>query len=351
MNFTKREIFGIFLLLVVGLCSFVAWRAFSLVMTDGGVSSIWTPIIWFAFLASIFFLGMIVWKRTFLQFTGGAFVFVSGLFFLRSQEYIIVGAISMMCLYWGSTSVAEECEERTHFHFFKNVKAGSFLFVLGLSLLLSGGYYTFLKDVSWEEMVPRFRIGEEMTGVIFKVAGVTNPSFAKLSDGGMTVDEFLQNLEQNKQDSPLSSQVNNQQDLLTAYPQMKQFLNGEVLPLSLGSKSPKTAEELFLDGGRAQIASLVGRPVMGSEKMSDVLSSAVQNKLIAFLRGENTTQHIPSQAIPFFLALLLFLTLLSFSSLLVPICILVAQAIFWLARKFGWIAMKTLTVEQETLID
>jgi len=351
MNFTKREIFSIFLLLVVGLCSFMAWRAFSLVMTDGGVSSIWMPIMWFSFLTSIFFLGMIVWKRMFFQIMGAVFVFLPGLLFLRSLEYAIVGVISMMCLYWGSTSVAEECGERAHFHFFKNVKAGSFLFVLGLSLLLSGGYYTFLKNVSWEEMVPRFRIGEEMTGVLFKVAGLTNPSFAKLSNGGMTVDEFLQNLEQNRQDTPVSSQANSQQDLLTAYPQMQQFLNGEALPLSLGLKSPKTAEELFLDGGRAQIASLVGRPVMGSEKMSDVLSSAVQNKLIAFLRGENTTQHIPTQAIPFFLALLLFLTLLSFSSLLVPICVLVAQVIFLLAHKSGWLSMKTLMVEQETLID
>lgn len=351
MNFTKREIFGIALLFVIGLGSFMAWRAFALVMTDGGISSIWTPILWFAFVTTVFFLGMIVWKRMFFQIIGGAFVFLPGLFFLRSQEYIIVGVISMICMYWGSTSVAVECEERTHFHFYKNVKAGSFLFVLGLSLLLSGGYYTFLKNVSWEEMVPRFRIGEEMTGVIFKVAGFTNPSFAKLSDGGMTVDEFLLNLEQNKQDTPASSQVNSQQDLLKAYPQMKQFLNGGALPLSLGSKSPKTAEELFLDGGRTQIASLVGRPVKGDEKISDVLSSAVQNKLIAFLRGENTTQHIPTQAIPFFLALLLFLTLLSFASLLVPICILVAQVIFWLARKFDWITMRTLSVEQEIIVD
>jgi len=351
MNFTKREIFGIFLLVIVGLCSFVAWQSFSLMMTDSETVSIWWPILWFAVLTTMFSLGTIIWKRFPLQVMGEILVFLPGLLFIHSWEYVVVGILSLLCMYWSNVSVAQECEERTHFHFFKNVKAGSFLFVLGLSLLLSSGYYVFLKNVSWEEMVPRFRIGEEMTAVIFKIAGFTNPSFAQLSDGGMTVDEFLLSLEQNKQDMPVSSQANSQQDLLTAYPQMQQFLNGEALPISFGLKSPKAAEELFLDGGRAQIASLVGRPVMGSEKMSDVLSSAVQNKLIAFLRGENTTQHIPPQAIPFFLALLLFLTLLSLSSLLVPVCILVAQAIFWLARKSGWLSMNTLTVEQERLLD
>lgn len=351
-NSTKREAFGGALILIIGLCSFEAWQSFSLVMTDGAALSMWWPISWFSVLATIFFLGTIVWKRPFLRIVGAALVFFPGLLFIHSPEYIIAGVISTACMYWGGTSVAQECEERTRFHFFKNVRAGSFLFVLGLSLLLSSGYYVSLKNVSWEEMVPRFRVGDQMTRIIFKVAGFTNPSFAKLSEGEMTVDEFLLSLEQNQQRTDTPPQTNtSQQDLLNAYPQMKQFLDGKSLPLSLGSKSPKTAEELFLDGGRLQIASLVGRPVTGDEKISDILSTAVQNKLVTFLSGEKSTQHVPSQAIPFFLAFLLFLTLLSFASLLVPICILSAQWIFWLSRRFGWLTMSTLMVEQQRLLD
>lgn len=350
MNLTKREILGISLLVLLSLCSFGAWQTFFTAMINLQTATFWWCVGWFVLLAILFFLGEIVWKKLLLKIIGAGFIFLPAFLFTQAWEFIIFCGVAFGLLYWSDTSVAEECEERTRFHFFKNVRAGSFLFVLSLSLLLSTGYYVSLKNVSWEEMVPRFQVGEQMTGVIFKIAGLANPSFAQLSNGGMTVDEFLLNLEKNQQGDASTSQPS-EQDLLKAYPGMQGLLNGGKLPLSLGVKSPKTADELFLDGGRAQIASLVGRPVAGNEKISDILSVAVQNKLVTFLRGEKATGHMPSQAIPFFLALLLFLTLLSLLSLVAPVCILAAQCLFWLAQAFGWLTISRIQVEQEKLLD
>lgn len=323
MRFTRRKILGIFLVLIVGLLALGAWQAFFTGILTPGVSDIRYPAAWFFLLAAFFFLGTAVWPNIFLRMAGAALVFLPGLFFFRAWEYIAAIGISAALVFWSSMDIAEEFDERVRFHFFKSVRAGQFLFVAGLALALSSGYYVVLKDISWEELVPRFRIGEEMTNVIFKVAGSINPSFAMLSEGDATVDGFLLSLEQDR--------------------------GGMMLIPDADQK--RLAQELFLSSGREQIATLAGRPVAGDEKMSDVLSLALQHKLIAFLRGGETTRHLPSQAIPFFLALLLFFTLLSLLSIVGILCVVAAQLLFRLSLFAGWLRMDTVAVEQQKLAE
>ncbi|HLC94981.1 MAG TPA: hypothetical protein VJH89_00700, partial [Patescibacteria group bacterium] len=179
--------------------------------------------------------------------------------------------------------------------------------------------YVFLKNASWEELVPRFRIGEEITHIIFKVAGVVNPSFATLMEGDVTVDEFLMNLETQQRGT------------------------------SLGVAPEQETLDVFLQSGREQIAELVGRSVEGNEKVSTVLSLALQQRLVMLLNGEKALVHMPSQAIPFFLSLLLFFTLLPILSILGIVWVLVAQLIFFCFLRLGWLALDTVTIQQEKL--
>ncbi len=323
MQFTKRRTLGIFLLLIIGVLALEAWQSFFIGIMTPGASDIWLPALWFSLLAVFFFLGTAVWTDTSFRIIGAALVFLPGLFFLQSWEYVMAAGISVALVFWSSMDIAAEFDERVRFHFFKSVRSGQFLFVAGLSLSLASGYYVFLKNASWEELVPRFQIGEEATGVIFKAAGTINPSFAALAEGDVTVDGFLSSLEQDKSG----------------------------MLLMLDTDQQRIAEELFLRSGREQLATLAGRSVVGDEKVSDVLSFALQRKLIAILQGNDTDRHIPAQAIPFFLALLLFFTFLSFLSLAGIVCVIVAQIVFRLSLWFGWLKLDTLTVEQQKLAE
>ncbi|MFZ2299922.1 MAG: hypothetical protein WAW00_02200 [Candidatus Moraniibacteriota bacterium] len=323
MQFTMRRIFGIFLVLIVGLLALGAWQTFFAAVVTPGASDIWQPVSWFSLLTVFFFLGTVVWSDVSLRIAGAVLVFLPGLFFVHAWEYVAASVISAALVFWGGMDIAAETDERVRFHFFKSVRAGRFLFVAGLSLALAGGYYVFLKNASWEELVPRFQVGDQVTGVIFKVAGTINPSFAALAEGDATVDEFLLSLEQNK----------------------------EGMSLFLSADQEKVAQELFLRSGREQIASLVGRQVNGDEKISDTLSFALQRKLITLLQGGDTTQHFPSQAIPFFLALLLFFTFLSLLSLVGIVCVVAAQLLFRLALLIGWLRLERITVAQQKLAE
>lgn len=356
MEFTKREMLGVVLLLVMGLVAFFAWQGFFVTMVTPGISDIWRPTMWFFLLVTLFFLGTVLWVNSFFRIAGAALYFLPGLFFMRSWEYIVVSTIAAIFIFWSSVAIARETEERVRFRFFKSARVGQFLFVVGFSLALSGGYYVFLKDALWEELVPRFRIGEEMTGILFKVAGTINPSFSKLSEGTATVDEFLLSLEQGKlEETPLNQASLEKrmsgQDIQNTLPQSGWYSEGEESALSSRLDQEKMAQELFLESGREQVATLVGRPVGGDEKISDVLSLALQNKLITILRGGKAAPHISSQAVPFFLSLLLFLTLLSFTSIFAPVCILGAELIFLLILWAKWLKIGTFTVEQEKLVD
>lgn len=356
MKFSTREIFGIFLILAVGLLALGAWQVFFTVMVTPGVSDIWQPTLWFFLLAIFFFLGTAVWTKPLFRIAGAALVFIPGFLFMQSWEYVIACIVSAVFVFWSAADIAFEFRERLRFRFFKSVRTGQFFFVVGLTLALSGGYYVFLQNASWEELVPRFRIGEEMTGIIFKAAGTINPSFAALSGGDATVDEFLLSLEQNKREEPVlpGSDTGREvggEDISGVSPEVIRYLEEQGITLSLDEHQERIAQELFLQSGRKQIAGLAGRPVQGDEKISDILSLALQRKLIALLRGGDTTEHIPSQAVPFFLSLLLFFTLLSLLSLLGPLCIFGAQVLFAVSLRIGWLKLSTITVEQEKLIE
>lgn len=343
MRLTKRDIVGIFLLFFVGLLALGAWRAFFMVMVTPGVSDIWQPMLWFALLAVFFFLGTAVWRTPAFQGAGSVLLFIPGFFFIVAWEYVVVSVIAMGLVFWSATDITHEFKERLHFRFFRSIRAGQFFFVAGLALSLSGGYYVFLKQASWEELVPRFRVGEEMTAVIFKAASVINPSFSTLSNGDTTVDEFLLGLERSKSEETLLLESGTIS--VTSSPM---DIGGTVVGNISGQQ---LADEMFLRSGREQIAGLAGRPVEGNEKISDILSIALQRKLIGFLGEQKTAEHIPSQAVPFFLALLLFFTLLPVLSILGLLCILVAQLLFVFSLWAGWLKVEGVSVEQERLVE
>lgn len=342
MRLTKRDILGIFLLVCVGLLALGAWRALFIVMVTFGASDIWQPILWFAVLETFFFLGTAVWRTPVFQGVGSALLFLPGLLFIVAWEYALVSVIAMGLVFWSVTDIAYECKERLRFRFFRSMRAGQFFFVAGLALSFSGGYYVVLKEASWEELVPRFHIAEEMTAVIFKAASVINPDFSTLSGGNTTVDEFLLDLERNKREQILLSDSERSMPVVSPLTD-----TGDAAALAAFQK--QLSEESFLRSGREQIADLAGRSVEGNEKISDILSVALQRKLIGLLGEQKTAEHIPSQAVPFFLSLLLFFTLLPVLSMLGILCILMAELFFVLSLKVGWLTLERVSAEQERL--
>lgn len=347
MKFTVREIFGIFLLLIVLLLSLGAWRSFFETVLATGAGDIWQPILWFSAVSAFFFAGAVAWERKSFRFLGPMAVFLPSLIFIPSWQHAVFEGLAILSAVWSIAAIRSETHERLRFHFFKSSSAGKFALVLALSLSISSGYFALVKDASWQELVPRFRLGEGMSTLLLQTVAAVRPDLRELSDENMTVDGFLAGLKRDQEDAA-GEESGNMDELLSAIPGASEYVakNGLKKP---GMTGAELAGEVYLRSGREQLSALAGRPVMGDEKISAVFSSAIEQKITGLFGGGEAARRVPSQAIPFFLALLLFLTLLPLGSILGPVWILLSLFIFSLSLRFRWLKIARVEKEQEIL--
>jgi len=332
---TKRDKTGLFFLFLTGVSSLFVWKQVFILVFSKGETSPFLPFVWCVLLAVSFFIGSLLWKYTLLRCFAVLLVIVPSFFLFFDWKYIVVSMGVSLLLYRSSYKIFLEENECVHFNFFRSVQAGSLTFFFSITLLFSLGYYTSLQDVVWQEKIPNFRISQGMMKSIFKVIGIVNPSFSQLKEENSTVDEFLLDIEK---------QQNIQAEVPTVFPKKE----GEISPLLVGI-SPDMQQQLFLMQGRKQISSFVGRQVDGSEKMSDILSPFIQDKLTAFFQSEQILQHLSSQKISIFISFLLFITLFSFVSFLSPLSFYLAYGIFYCMLQIKILAFETVSVEQQKL--
>jgi len=342
MKFTHREIFGVFIVLITGLLSLGSWKVFFGASLNPDLYNTSLALAWFSFLGASFLLGAVVWQGFRFQLFGVLALLVPSLLFVHEWYYFVIILFSGTLAFLSIRFTQQEIADRIRFHFFRSVRAGSFMFILALSLALSGTYFASIQQESWEELVKRFSVGEGTATAVFKTSAYFYPEWKTLATEGTTVDEFLLSL---KKDETLPPEVFT--EALTS-PTLSDYLKQGMLGQVINEQA--VSQELYLRAGRDQIASLLGRPVSGEEKIADVFSLAVQRKIITVLSGEQVSEHFSPTIIPFVLTLLLFFTLLPLGSLASLLWILWSFLFFRLALFFGWIQLEKAMKEQDILL-
>lgn len=350
-HFTNREIFGVFVAFFVEFLALGSWRIFFDAVLQPDFRNSFLSLVWFGLLGMCFFLGMVVWKTRPLQAIGVVFLFLPSFLFVQTWYHLGFVFLAGILVYISMRAVQEEIIDRVHFHFFRNARAGVFLFVFGLSLALGSLYFSSIQAASWEELVPRFSVGEGTASLLIKTVAYLFPQWKHLGNEGMTVDGFLLSLKTDGEVSnrPLPENVEQQLGGTVTSQALSQYLKQG----AFGSDSVETtalSEELVLRTGREQIALLVGRPVGGGEKIADVFSLALQHKIVAALSGEQASQHLSPTIVPVILALLLFITLLPVGSILALFSIGGGLILFRIALFFGWIRLEQVEHKQDVLL-
>lgn len=347
-SFSTRDIFGIFLVLGTGLLSLGAWQTFFVVALHPTMENMLSIVLWFSFLGAVFFLGTVVWERRPLQIVAAMFVCVPSILFIRTWYHLLFVVCGSLLGFLALQLVQKEIEDRVRFHFLHNVRAGAFFFVLALSLCLSSAYFASIQAESWEDLVPRFSVGEGTATALFKTVAYVYPEWKNLADEGITVDGFLLGLKKDDRGEQTSSEAADTSFEKVGLPALAEYLKQNPTVLE-GFGSDTLSQELYLRAGRDQIATLVGKPVQGDEKMADVFSAALQHKIITVLNGEQVAQHLTPTIVPFMLALFLFLTLLPVGSLLGLFWMACGFVLFRVALLLGLITIERVMREQEIL--
>ena len=335
MHFTKREIVGMCLVLVVALLSFGMWGSFSVSAISGAGYASLRTLLWASALSAVFFAGAVVWSHPFLRIAGAVAVFLPGPIFILAWYHVAFCIVAAGIAWWGISSIRHETEDHLRCRFFRNARSGQTLFVFSMALAFSSGFFTLQQDATWEGLIERFQISEGTSSVITGVTSLIYPELRGSSDKALTVDQFLLNMQQEDGNSSF----------------MRSMTASSIasLPTVLADSFAESSRAAFLAAGHEQLAKLAGRSVRGDEPIADVFAATLKGRIVTALVEVAPTEHTLPRFVPFLLSVLLFLTLLPVGSLFGIVWIIAAWMLFSVFSMAGWVRIETATREQEIL--
>lgn len=307
------------LLLAAGFSSLGFASVASSVSAHGGQWG--ASSLWFSLLAVCFLLAGVLYRERSMGVGFAVFSVGPSIFFAPTSMHLFLIVLSIPLMLTGLRKIDGDLRSRLSISFRRSMGSGVFLFVFPIASLIASQYYMEIRSDSWQDLVPRFSLAEGSGDFVLRAAGGISPEIARIRDERMTVDSFLSTVRGT-----------------SGYPggDMDVFMDDMAAALSL-------------EAGRAELGKLVGRDIDGDERMADVLSEALRNKMIVFLSGEKAERNLPNGALPFFLALLLFITILSIASLLRGVWILLATGLLHLFVYTNVLSVEKIPAEQEVL--
>lgn len=355
MKYTSREIFGIVLILFVGLLSLGAWYSFSRIILVPGMGDTWQTFVWFFALLSVFVVGAVVWENPLFRVLGAIVVFLPSIMFIFSWYHLLISCFSVFFAWWSVRVIQNEIHDRIRFRFFTVVRSGKLALVFALSLSLSSAYFAFSQHASWEELMPRFHMNQGGSILTFRAVSYLYPDLKKAADDRATVDEFLVSMSERQEDTTALGETVSQntmdilKNVLYGFPGSKNPLQ----PMSTNDLNKSNAmlqRELYVRSGKEQISSFVGRTVSGDEKIADVFSLAVEHKIVSLFGSDGeVSKTLPSGTLPLILATILFLTLMPLGSILGPVFTFVGFCIFSGAKALHFVRITSRERTQDIL--
>jgi len=302
----KKKIFLEYsLLLFLGASSFFMWNAIDRAINVFGTSLWLVPIGFFALTFIFFTLLTVISSRWFLFQLLLIWIIFSSLFFVFKAWYFIFLIAGYIFLTISHAYVRSDLKLNIKVDFYKSVRAGNFAFILALSMVISSHYFFQTQNTRLQNVVPKFNIAKSIEKVAPKIISSVNDDFKNIEKKDLTVDQWI--LETGKEKMEI-----NERKVLTAW-----------------------EEKMILEEGRTQLEEFSGKEITGQEKMADVVSQVISGKVDDFISKGQLEGKFP--AIPFAVSIVLFLTLFSIAMFLCPFLARIAQFIFWIFIKLGFV--------------
>jgi len=284
--------------------SFLMWGAVKWAIDDGAVSVFIRPTIFFS-LAFISFLLLLIISshKLLIQITAGCFIFFS-LFFIFDFLHLLILGVCYLILTYSIHRIRKDLSLSIKIDFYKSIRVGIMFLIFAFGISISSHYFFQARVNNFKNAVPELNVSWLVEKIAPKIISSMNQDLQGIQEEGLTVDQWI--LETEKENIEMLSQAGN-----------------------------KLGKDLILEGGRSQMKEFSGIDIRGDEKMSEVISQMVNEKISDFIITDYSDKKFP--AIPFAFTIILFLTLLSIGAFLYPFWIWIAEIIFWVLRKTGLI--------------
>jgi hypothetical protein len=310
----KRKIFDSILFVLTVVFSFCSWWSVDQAMNDP-TASVWlVPISWFSLFSVFFFLTTIVTKIPYLSLASLFIFFLAELFFFPffNAASFLLGLVVIF-------RVKGEMAYGNRILLRKIIRSGSGIFIFSLALALSAHYYLASWKGEMAKPIPEFKMEGMTKEITFKILSKISPSFKDIGEENLTVDEFIK-----KNQVPESPEVETE-DLLVAL-----------------------KNELILEESRKSLSQISGLALSGEEKMSEVISRIINNKIFS-LFPEKGSPGQKFSAVYLALALGLFFSLLALGTVLVHLWVVLVFMLFLVFRKTNLIRISRISSEREII--
>lgn len=352
MTNTKASFFseriGIASILLLFTFSFFGWYVLFHGTLSGVGSVTLSLLLGFSFACVSFFLGVLLWHKRYEQWLGATVPFLPVLIFVQSVSLVgaVVGSslLTLLAIY----AIRKEEKERIHFQFFRINQAGKFYFVVALSLSISVAYYGLIRNASWEELVPKLRLGEGSATVLLKLVSMKQPVLSAVKPNELTVDGYLMGLVEEKKTEPANTEESLFSLEVTLAPGIEQGLKNAGLTFA-DVRNSEAARTYYLENGHKHFAYLVGGEIKGDEPMNAVVAQILQRRIINTLDGTDQVSKVSPDVVPTAITVVLFLALVSLGSVLSYIWLLVGYVVFLYLLKTRQIVIKEHLDEVEEL--
>lgn len=323
-SWSGRHWFLCVLGIVLSSISSVAWGDITLIMQAGNRS--WWPGIGLmvAVLLAVFVM-MLVWPKRWNAIPGVLIVGALALW-VRDWREIVFLLIGWLFLWHAVRQVKRDLASRLVLAPYRSMAVGAASVATSLVFLLSVHYYFQVYRLPWQEVLPRFSLGQESTGIMLRFVGSFNPNVQKVVTDQTTLDMFLVGL--------VEGQTPNQ---------VAEVSDSTIIVKSM----TVAAQQASLAEGRKRFESLAGMPLLGTESVVNVFSRIIEYQTRSFF--DPVTRGYPPDVLPFVLSFLLFLTLLPVAYVVRMAALWLATGLFWLCVRLKLVKIGVVTVEKEVI--
>lgn len=329
----KTEITKYLVAGMIVIFGFISWMTVDWAINIPTSSTWLIPMVYCLLFFIALALGAILIKNKTILFLALAVSFLGSLYFAFSFWHALILIFCFFLALAGIERISSDFNHNIKFSITKSVRTGKTLIILALSIAITSQYYAEVRNTDKVNIIPKFEMGE----VVNQILPMIYPDLKNNIEDDLTVDEFILEMSKQNADSFLQDTLENSgassKNLGINETQMAQIIESN--------------QDKIIDQQRKSFAKIAGIPLSGEEKISDVFSEMINNRISEFFSPSLQKNSLP--ILPWIASLILFLTVVSLGSLFGSLAGYLVAFIFWLMRKANLVKVSKVMVEMEVI--
>jgi hypothetical protein len=337
MNRKKILKYSLFILTAVSASFF--WWSLGKAINFYGPSAWWQPLAFFSLFFVCFSLSAIFLRRNSVLTLLSVVVLASSFIFSFSFWHSVSVILAVIFMVMAQSRIKADLLYAVKINIWKSLRTGSTLLVFALSLAIASFYYSSVRNFPAEKLVPKFGASGITSQIVSKLVNYIFPKM-QAANGDFTVDELiLANQKGQPEALDIMNKLQSPQDISTID---KAILDEKMKEISQGN------QRLILEQSRKQLGDIAGVELKGDEKVSDVFSALINQKINEVVVPKLSEKNI-LPIVPIVMALILFLTVFPIASFLSPLWLGIVYLIFIILVKIKVVNIVKIPAEIEMI--